>query len=44
MSFFTVMKAEFAKLRGNHLDALFYLFGGWWGSQEGPVEVQCEAT
>ena len=44
MPFVTVTKAEFAKLRGHHLDALRYLSGGRWGWREGPVEVRREAT
>ena len=44
MPFVTVTKAEFAKLRGHHLDALRYLSGGPWGCREGPVEERREAT
>ena len=44
MPFVMVTKAEFTKLRGHHLDALRYLFGGRWGWWEGPVEVRCEVT
>ena len=39
-----VTKAEFAKLRGHHLDALRYLSGSQWGCREGPVEERREAT
>ena len=44
MPFVTVTKAQFAKLKGHHLDALRYLSGGQWGCQEGPVEERCKVT
>ena len=44
MPFVTVTKAQFAKLKGHHLDALRYLSGGPWGCREGPVEERREAT
>ena len=44
MPFVAVTKAQFAKLKGHHLDALRYLSGGPWGCQEGPVEERREAT
>ena len=44
MPFVTVTKAQFAKLKGHHLDALQYLLGGKWGCREGPVEERREAT
>ena len=43
MPFVTVTKAQFAKLKGHHLDALCYLSGGRWGGREGPVEERREA-
>ena len=44
MPFITVTKAQFAKLKGHHLDVLRYLSGGKWGCREGPVEEQRAAT
>ena len=44
MLFITVTKAQFAKLKGHHLDALRYLSGGRWGCREGLVEERREAT
>ena len=38
MPFSMVTKAQFAKLKGHHLDVLQYLSGGKWGCREGPVE------
>ena len=44
MPFVTVTKAQFAKLKGHHLDALRYLSGSPWGCREGPVEERRKAT
>ena len=44
MPFVTVTKAQFAKLKGHHLDVLQYLLGGKWGCREGPVEEWRAAT
>ena len=44
MPFVTVTRADFAKLRGHHLDALRYLSGGRWGCREGPVEERRDAA
>ena len=44
MPFVTVTKAQFAKLKGHHLDVLQYLSGGKWGCREGPVEERRAAT
>ena len=44
MPFVTVTKAQFAKLKGHHLDVLWYLSGGRWGCREGPVEERRAAT
>ena len=44
MAFIMVMKAEFAKLRVHHLEALRYLFGRQWGYYEGLIKERRGAT